>query len=108
MLSALGLLLIAIFSEVTATAAMPRTDGFRDLGWTAFVLVGYGVSFWLLSLVVRHMPVSVAYAIWSGVGTATIAVIGVVFLGEGWDLVKVLAIALIVLGVVVLNVHHAH
>ena len=107
MLTALGLLLVAIFSEVTATAAMPRTDGFRNLGWTAFVLVGYGVSFWLLSLVVKHMPVSVAYAIWSGVGTATIAVIGVAFLGEGWDLVKVLAIALIVLGVVILNVHHA-
>ena len=65
-----------------ATAALPRTDGFSDPFWTALVLVGYGVSIWLLALVVREVPVSVAYAIWAGLGTAAIAVVGVVVLGE--------------------------
>ncbi len=108
MYGALGLLIVAIFSEVMATASLPRTSGFRDPGWTALVLGGYALSIWLLALVVRQMPVSVAYALWSGIGTASIAVIGVTFLGESWDAVKVLALSLIVVGVVVLNLHHAH
>ena len=79
---AMRLLLVAIGIEVGATAALPRADGFRDPFWTAVVLVGYAVSIWLLPLVVREMPVSVAYAIWAGLGTAAIAVVGVVVLGE--------------------------
>ncbi len=108
MLGAFGLLMVAIFSEVAATASLPRTEGFRDPAWTAFVLAGYALSFWLLAIVVRHIPVSVAYAVWSGVGTAAIAVIGVTFLGERWDAVKVVALVLIVAGVAILNLHHAH
>lgn len=108
MLGAFGLLLVAIFSEVAATASLPRTAGFRDPAWTAFVLAGYGLSFWLLAIVVRQVPVSVAYAVWSGIGTAAIAVIGVTFLGERWDAVKVVALVLIVVGVVVLNLHQVH
>ena len=108
MLGAWLLLFAAILSEVAGTAALSRTDGFRDVPWTAFVLVGYGISFWLLALVVRSIPVSTAYAVWSGVGTAAIALIGVLWLGETWDWVKVAAIALIIVGVVVLNLHGAH
>ena len=103
MLTALLLLLAAIATEVAATASLPRTDGFRDPWWTTGVLAGYAVSFWLLALVVRTLPVSITYATWAGLGTAAIAVIGVVFLGERLDPVKVGAIALIVVGVVVLN-----
>ena len=77
----LALLLLAIGIEVGATAALPRTDGFTQPVWTPIVLVGYAVSIWLLALVVRQMPVSVAYAIWAGLGTAAIAVVGVVLLG---------------------------
>ena len=54
------------------------------------------------------MPVSVAYAIWAGLGTAAIAVVGVVLMGESWDLVKGLALVMIIVGVVVLNLHVAH
>ena len=61
------------------------------------------MSIWLLTLVVKQIPVSVTYAIWAGLGTAAIAVVGVVFLGESWNVVKVTAIALIVVGVVALN-----
>ena len=105
---AMALLLVAICIEVGATAALPRTDGFSDPFWTTAVLVGYATSIWMLALVVRHVPVSVAYAIWAGLGTAAIAVVGVVVLGEHWDLTKVSALALIIVGVVVLNLHGAH
>jgi small multidrug resistance pump len=105
---ALALLMVAIGIEVGATAALPRADGFHDPFWTAVVLVGYAVSIWLLALVVREVPVSVAYAIWAGLGTAAIAVVGVVVLGEHWDLTKVAALSLIIVGVVVLNLHGAH
>lgn len=103
MVAALGLLFLAITAEVTATAALPRTHGFHNVPWSIAVLVGYGLSAYLLTLVVRTLPVSVAYAIWAGVGTAAVAVIGAVFLGESVSLVKVVSIALIIVGVVGLN-----
>ena len=105
MLAAWSLLVAAIAVEVAATAALPRTQGFRDLWWSVAVLVGYAISIWLLALVVRHMPVSVVYAVWSGLGTAGIVVVGALFLGERIDLLRGAAIAMIILGVVVLNVH---
>ena len=103
MLAPLLLLLAAIATEVVSTASLPRTDGFRNPGWTVAVLAGYATSVWLLALVVRTVPVSVAYAVWSGLGTAAIAVIGVVFLGERLDAVKAGALAMVVVGVVLLN-----
>ena len=97
------LLMVAIGVEVVSTALLPKADGFTNPLWSAVVLVGYGVSIWLLTVVVRTMPVSVAYAIWSGVGTAVVAVVGYYFLGESLGWVKVLSLAMIVAGVVGLN-----
>ena len=108
MFAAFALLAVAIVVEVFSTAALPRTDGFRDPFWAVIVLAGYAVSIWLLAIVVQRLPVSVAYAVWSGLGTAVIAVIGVVYLGESWNPVKITALALIVVGVVVLNLESAH
>jgi small multidrug resistance pump len=108
MWAAWGMLVGAIVVEVMSTAALPRTDNFHHPGWTAAVLLGYAVSIWGLALVIREIPVSIAYAVWSGLGTAGIAVVGVVFLQEQVDLVKALAIAMIIGGVVVLNLHGAH
>jgi small multidrug resistance pump len=105
MISPFVVLLAAIGIEVGATTALPRTRGFHDLFWSALVLGGYAVSIWLLALVVRHMSVSVAYALWSGLGTAAIAGVGVFAFGERLDLVKVTALVLIIVGVVVLNLH---
>ena len=76
--------------------------------FTAAVLGGYAASIWMLSWVVREIPVSVAYAIWSGLGTAGIAAVGFLLLGESMDLVKIAAIGMIVTGVLVLNLHGAH
>ncbi len=103
-----ALLAVAIAIEVASTAALPRTEGFRDPLWAAIVVAGYATAIWLLALVVQRLPVSVTYAVWSGLGTAAIAVVGVLFLGESWNPVKVTAIALIVVGVVVLNLQAVH
>jgi small multidrug resistance pump len=108
MFGAWALLLFAIVVEVGATAALPRTHSFHDPRWTVLVLGGYAVSIWLLALVIRHIPVSVTYAVWAGLGTAGIAVVGSLVLGERLDLVKAAAIGLIIVGVVVLNLHGAH
>lgn len=108
MFAALSLLFVAIVAEVAATSALPRANGFHDPGWSAVVIGGYAVSIWLLSVVVRHMSVSTAYAVWAGVGTAMVAAVGVLYLGEALTPVKVVAIAMIVIGVVVLNLQGAH
>jgi small multidrug resistance pump len=108
MFGAWALLVSAIAVEVGATAALPRTHGFREPGWTALVLGGYAISIWLLAVVIRHIPVSITYAVWSGLGTAGIVAVGVLLLGERLDLVKATALVLIVVGVLVLNLHGAH
>lgn len=108
MLSPFVVLLAAVGIEVGATTALPRTRGFHDLPWSLAVMGAYIVSIWMLGLVVRQMSVSVAYAVWSGLGTAAIAALGVLVLGERIDTVKVLALAMIVVGVVLLNLHAAH
>ena len=108
MFGAFGLLLAAIATEVAATSALPRANGFRDPVWSGLVIAGYAVSIWLLALVVQYLPISTTYAVWSGVGTASIAFIGVVWLGESWDWITLAALVLIVVGVVVLNLHGAH
>ena len=95
----------ALGIEVGATAVLPRTQGFHDLLWSVLVLTAYGVSIWLLAVVTKQMSISVAYAVWSGLGTAAIAAIGTIAFGERIDLVKVTALALIIVGVVVLNLH---
>jgi small multidrug resistance pump len=107
MFSPFVVLLAAIGIEVGATTALPRTRGFHDIPWSLLVLGGYALSIWLLAIVVRQMSVSVAYAVWSGLGTAAIAAVGVLALGEKVDAVKLTALALIILGVVVLNLHSA-
>ena len=108
MSGAFGLLLVAIAIEVAATLALPRADGFRDPLWSGFVLAGYAMSIWLLAIVVRHLPVSTTYAVWSGLGTAAVAVFGAVWLGESWDWITTTALVMIVVGVVVLNLHGTH
>jgi small multidrug resistance pump len=107
MFLASGLLLIAIAVEVVATAMLPKAEGFTNPAWTAAVLSGYAVSIWLLTLIVRQLPVSVTYAVWSGLGTAAIAVIGVLYLHESVDAFKIAGISLVIAGVVLLNLHTA-
>ncbi len=97
------LLFSAIGVEVAATLSLPRARGFHDPLWTGIVLAGYILSIWLLTLVVKEMPVSIAYAIWAGVGTAATAVIAAIFMGESMDWIKAVCLGLIIIGVVGLN-----
>ncbi len=108
MFGAFLLLGVAIVIEVGATALLPKAEGFTNPGWAAVVLGGYAFSIWLLTLVVKEMPVSVAYAVWAGAGTALVAVVGLLFLGEHLSWVKAVSLAMIVAGVVGLNLAGAH
>jgi small multidrug resistance pump len=102
------LLALAIAIEVVATLALRASDGFSKLGPSLIVVAGYTTSFWLLSLVLKHISIGTSYAIWSGVGTAALAVIGIVALGEPATALKLASIALIVAGVIGLNLSGAH
>ncbi|MFF0000200.1 DMT family transporter [Streptomyces avermitilis] len=98
----------AITAEVAATTAMKYSDGFSRLWPSLLTALGYLVAFALLAQTLKTVSVGTAYAIWAGVGTAAIAAIGMVFLGEGMNPAKLAGIALIIGGVVVLNVGGAH
>jgi small multidrug resistance pump len=101
------LLFIAIASEVAATLSL-RAAGAGDRTAIAIVVVGYVGSLALLALVVKHLEVSIAYAVWAGVGTAAVALIGVTFMGEPATALKLASITLIVAGVIGLNLSGAH
>ncbi|OIP15490.1 MAG: ligand-binding protein SH3 [Comamonadaceae bacterium CG_4_9_14_3_um_filter_60_33] len=93
----------AIFFELIATASLKASDGFTRLGPASLTVMGYAASFYLLSLTLKRMEVSVVYAIWSGAGTALMAVVGYFLFAEQLPPLKLASIGLIVLGVVGLN-----
>ena len=97
------LLALAISSEICATVSMKYCEGFTRLLPSTVVVLGYAFSFLMLSQALKHIPVSTAYAIWSGAGTAVVASIGFVFLGEGLNALKLGGLVLIIAGVVALN-----
>ena len=102
------LLTIAILAEVAGTVALKFTNGFTNPGPSALVVVGYGLSFWMLALVLRDLPIGLTYAVWAAVGTALIAAIGIVAFGEPATTMKLLSLALIIAGTIGLNVAGSH
>lgn len=103
-----ALLAGAIASEVAATTAMKYSEGFNRLWPSLVTVLGYVIAFVLLAQCLKTVQVGTAYAIWAGAGTAVIAAIGMVFLGEVLSFTKVAGILLIIGGVVVLNLGGAH
>ncbi len=99
---------IAIAAEVAGTIALKYTDGFTRIGPSAIVVAGYGLSFWMLALVLKALPIGLTYAVWAAVGTALIAGIGIVAFDEPAGLLKMASLGLIIAGVVGLNLAHAH
>ncbi|MFC6441836.1 DMT family transporter [Paenalcaligenes hermetiae] len=95
---------IAIVAEIIATSALKSAEGFTRLWPSLVTIVGYAIAFFCLSLSLRHIPVGIAYAIWSGVGIVAISIIGFVLFKQSLDLAGFIGIGLIVAGVVVLNV----
>ena len=94
----------AIALEVIGTISLKFSDGFTKPLFVAVTVVGYLASFTFLGLALKGLPVSTVYAIWAGVGTALVAIIGMVFLSETANMIKFASIALIVLGVIGLHV----
>lgn len=93
----------AIISEVIATSALKASDGFSRFWPSVIVVLGYAVSFYLLSLTLKTLPVGIAYAIWSGLGIVLISLIGIVLFGQKLDAPAVIGMGLIIAGVVVMN-----
>ena len=92
-------LAVAIVLEICGTTALKLSQGFTRIGPARVVVFCYAASFVLLSLALRVIDLSIAYALWSGVGTAIVAAIGIVWFGEPAGALKLLSLALIVLGV---------
>lgn len=96
-------LVLAIGLEVLGTTALKLSDGFSRWSWGGVSLVLYAGALILLSVVLKTMPVGVAYAVWSGLGVALVALIGAFAFGQRLDWAAWLGMGLIVAGVLLLN-----
>ncbi|MGB3555409.1 MAG: SMR family transporter [Jannaschia sp.] len=97
-------LVLAIVTETVGTMALKMSDGFSRLWPSVVTVIAYAASFWLLALVLRTIPVGIAYAIWSGLGIVLIAGMGWVVFGQRLDAPALIGMALIVAGIVVMQV----
>jgi len=96
-------LVIAIISEVIATSALKSSAGFTRLWPSIIVVTGYASAFYFLSLTLNVIPIGIAYAIWSGVGVALIALISWLYFKQPLDFAAIVGLLLIVAGVLVIN-----
>ncbi|MBD2302035.1 MULTISPECIES: multidrug efflux SMR transporter [Nostocales] len=96
-------LITAILFEVAGTTSMKLSEGFTRTIPSVLIFVCYGICFSFLTLALKKIEVSVAYSVWSGLGTTVIATIGVIWFRESMSLVKFLSIALIIIGVIGVN-----
>lgn len=94
----------AILAEVVATSALKACDEFTRLVPTLLVGVGYLISFYFLTLVLKILPVGITYSIWSGVGIVLVTLVSMYLYGEVPDLPAIIGMGLIIAGVVVINV----
>ena len=102
-MSAYYYLAFAICAEVIATTSMKAVKGFSTPLPLALVILGYAVAFWMLTLVVRDIPVGIAYAVWAGMGIVMVSIAALVIYGQKLDGPAIAGMALIVLGVVVIQ-----
>ena len=93
------LLLIAGLLEIVWSISMKASQGFTKLHFAALTLVAAGISFWLLGVAMRQLPVGTAYAVWTGIGAVGAAVLGILVFGESATAARVGCIALIVCGI---------
>ncbi len=98
------ILSIGIIFEVLGTISMKYAEGFTKLWPSVFVFVFYAISLAVLVFVLEKMEVGIAYAIWASAGTALIATIGIIFFGEHFSWIKVVSIALIIIGIIGLEI----
>lgn len=98
------LLVLAIMGELIATSALKESDGFTKIKPAIISIIGYAFAFYFLSLSLRHITMSIAYALWSGVGIVLIAIIGYLRFQQSLDTPAIIGILLILAGVIVINV----
>lgn len=97
------ILFFAVLSEVIATTSLKFSEGFTRLVPSIVVVVGYGLSFYLLSITLKVMPIGIAYAFWSGVGIILTVIAGKVIWNESLDWARVTGVVLIIVGILVIN-----
>ncbi len=103
------LLAVAIVAEVIATTLLKSTEGFTRLWPTVTCLTGYAIASAFMAMAIsRGLQIDVAYALWSALGTTAIVLIAVLFLGSPISIAKVVGVALVIGGVVTLNLAGAH
>jgi small multidrug resistance pump len=100
-------LLIAILTEVVGTTLMKVSQGLTRLIPSVLMFLLYGISFVFMALALKKIEVSTAYAIWSGLGTALIATIGILWFRESFNIPKLVGLVLIIVGVILLNLRGA-
>jgi len=98
-------LALAIISEVIATSALKSSDGFSNLWPSLLVVLGYGIAFYMLSLVLETMNVGLAYAIWAGLGIVLVSIVGAVIYKQVPDLPAIIGMGLIITGVFIINIY---
>tara|TARA_B100000214_G_scaffold373960_1_gene355473 strand:+ start:1238 stop:1567 length:330 start_codon:yes stop_codon:yes gene_type:complete len=96
-------LLIAILSEVLATSMLKASDGFTKLLPSIITFIGYSVSFYFLSMVLKYIPIGISYAIWSGLGIVLISIVGLLVFKQELDLPGIFGMVLIISGVIVIH-----
>ncbi|WP_256414578.1 multidrug efflux SMR transporter [Acinetobacter sp. 5862] len=96
-------LCVAIIAEVIATSALKSSEGFSKPIASVIVVLGFIIAFYCLSLTLKTIPVGIAYAIWSGVGIVLVTTIAWIVFGQKLDVWGIIGIALIMSGVLVLN-----
>lgn len=97
-------LLIAIIGETIATSALKSTEGFTKLVPSIIVVIGYGVTFYFMSLTLKTIPIAISYAIWCGVGIVFISLIGYFYHKQELDFASIIGISLILCGVLVIRI----
>jgi small multidrug resistance pump len=96
-------LIMAVGFEVIGTAALQASEQFTRPKPLILTAIGYAAAFYFLSLVLRSMPVGIAYAIWSGLGVVLITIVGLVWFGQKLDIPAIVGLALIIAGVAIIN-----
>lgn len=92
-------LIIAITMEVAGTTSMKLSEGFSKLLPSISIFIFYGISFTFLTLALKVLPVGMTYAIWAGAGTALITLVGIIWFGESFNMIKIISLLLIIIGV---------
>ncbi|WP_414519114.1 DMT family transporter [Nostoc sp. PCC 9305] len=96
-------LIIAILFEVSGTTCMKLSEGFTKIVPSVLIFVFYGLCFTFLTFALKRLEVSVAYAVWAGLGTILVALIGIIWFRESATFMKLVSISLIIIGVIGIN-----